>query len=96
MATIKPIGDRIVIRQEMHEEVTQGGIFIPETAAEKPAVGEVIAVGPGNYGENGERQPLMINVGDVVTFAKPAAVEIEVEKEKLLAIREHDVIAIIR
>lgn len=95
MTNLKPLGDRVVIRRLDAEEKTKGGIIIPETAKEKPQQGEVIAVGPGRWDEDGEKRlKLEVKVGDKVLFGKWAATEVKVQGEELLVVKEDDIIAI--
>ena len=89
---LKPLGDRIVIRQIDAEEVTASGIVLPDTAQEKPQRGTVLAVGEGRY-EDGERVPLDVVVGDEVIYAKYGGTEVTIDGEELLIIRESDVLA---
>lgn len=89
---LKPLGDRIVLRQIDAEEVTASGIVLPDTAQEKPQRGEVLAVGEGRY-ENGERVPLDVQAGDEVIYAKYGGTEITIDGEDYLILRESDVLA---
>ena len=89
---LKPLGDRIVIRQIEAEEVTASGIVLPDTAQEKPQRGTVLAVGEGRY-EDGERVPLDLAVGDEVIYAKYGGTEVSIDGEDLLILRESDVLA---
>ncbi len=89
---LKPLGDRIVIRQIEAEDVTASGIVLPDTAQEKPQRGEVLAVGEGRY-EDGVRVPLDLVVGDEVIYSKYGGTEVEIDGEDLLIIRESDVLA---
>lgn len=93
---LKPLGERIVIKVLSSEEVTSGGIVLPDTAKEKPQEGEVIAVGPGKLMDNGERSKMEVSVGDKIIFAKYAGTEVKVEGEKYLIISEKDVLAIVK
>jgi len=93
---IKPLGSRIVIEPIESEEVTSGGIFVPETAKEKPQKGTVVALGPGERNDSGERLPLDVAVGDIVLYAKYAGTEIKVEGKKVLIMKEADVLAILK
>jgi len=93
--TLKPLGDRVVVEPIEQEEVTSGGIVLPETAKEKPQQGFVKAVGPGARDEKGNRIPLDVKVGDRVLFAKYAGSEFKVEGKKLLILRESDIMAIV-
>jgi len=92
---MRPLGSRLVIEPIEQEEVTAGGIVLPETAKEKPQKGTVIAVGPGDRDENGKRIPMDVQVGDTVLFAKYAGTEIKYNGKKLLIMRESDVLAIL-
>ena len=92
-AQIKPMADRIVIRPTEKEETTKGGIFLPDTARERPQEGEVVAVGPGRYLNNGKRAEMELKAGDKVIYSKYAGTEIEVEDEELLVLGSNDVLA---
>jgi len=89
---LKPLGDRIVVRQISAEEVTASGIVLPDTAQEKPQRGEVLAVGDGRY-DDGERVPLDVQVGDEVIYSKYGGTEVTIDDEDLLILRESDVLA---
>ena len=92
---IKPLMDRIVIKVVDDVEKTQGGIFIPDSAKEKPQKGEVVAVGAGKTMENGEKEPMEVSVGDVVLYAKYSGTDVKMDgvEYKILSIK--DVLAII-
>ncbi len=92
---LKPLGSRVVIEPLESEEVTAGGIVLPETAKEKPQKGKVLSVGPGDRDEAGKRIQMDVNVGDTVLFAKYAGTEIKVDGKKLLILRESDLLAIV-
>lgn len=92
---LRPLYDRVVIRRLEEERVSAGGIVIPDTAAEKPIQGEVVAVGKGKVLDNGEVRPLEVKVGDKVLFGKYSGTEVKVGDEKLLVMREDDIMAII-
>ncbi len=93
---LRPLQDRIVVKPSEGEETTASGLFLPETAKEKPQQGEVIAVGPGRFDDEGEsRIPLDVKVGDIVLFAKYGGTEIKLESEKLLILKESDILAVI-
>jgi chaperonin GroES len=92
---IRPLHDRVVIRRTEEERTTPGGIVIPDTAAEKPIRGEVIAVGKGKILENGEVRKLDLKTGDKVLFGKYSGTEVKVDGEDLLVMREDDVMAVI-
>ena len=88
--SIKPLADRIVIKVIEDTEQTSGGIFIPDSAKEKPQKGEVVAIGLGKIGENGEREPMDVNVGDIILYAKYAGTDIKVDgvEYKILSIKD--------
>ena len=92
---LTPLGDRVVIKPTEEDEKTAGGIYIPETASkDKPVKGEVLAVGRGKRNEQGQIVPLEVKVGDKVIYSKYAGTEIKVEEQKLLIVREEDILAI--
>lgn len=90
---LKPLDDRIVIKQVEAEETTAGGIVLPDAAQEKSQRGEVIAVGPGRLLDNGERCPLSVAVGDEVLFGKYGGTDIEVDGVEVKILRESDILA---
>lgn len=90
---LKPLGDRIVVRPIEREEVTRGGIILPDTAKEKPQEGETIAVGPGKLSDEGTRIAMDVKVGDRVIYTKYGGTEVEIDREKLLIMHESDIIA---
>jgi chaperonin GroES len=90
---LDPLGDRVVVRPSSKEEVTKGGIVIPDTAKEKPQEGEVVAVGPGKMTEEGKRIPPDVKVGDIVVYAKYGGTEIKEGDEELIILRESDILA---
>ena len=90
---IHPMSDRVVIRPAQQEEMTKSGIFLPDTAKERPQEGEVVAVGPGRYLDNGKRMEMEIKAGDKVIYSKYAGSEIQVEDEELLVIGTNDILA---
>ena len=92
-AKLTPLGDRIVVKPLVKEEVTKGGIVLPDTAKEKPQEGEVVAVGSGRLSEDGKRLPLELKVGDRVLYAKFAGTEWKRDGEEFLILRENDVLA---
>lgn len=93
--SLKPLHDRIIVRPAKAEEVTRGGIIIPDTAKEKPMQGEVIAVGQGKQTEDGKVLALQVKPGDKVLYGKYAGTEVTVDSEELLIMRESDVFAIL-
>ena len=92
---IRPLHDRVVIRRMEEERTSAGGIVIPDSATEKPAQGEVVAVGKGKILENGDVRPLDVAVGDKVLFGKYGGTEVKVEGEDLLVMREDDITAVV-
>lgn len=94
MTNIKPIGDRVVVKPEAAEEKTSSGLFIPDTAKEKPQRGKVLFVGPGNV-ENGSRVELTVQAGDAVLYGKYAGTEITLDGEDVLIMRENDILGVI-
>ena len=92
---IRPLHDRVVVRRTEEERTSPGGIVIPDTAAEKPVRGEVIAVGNGKVLDSGDVRPLDLKVGDSVLFGKYSGTEVKVNGEELLVMREDDVMAVV-
>ena len=92
---LKPLGDRVVIRVLEQEEKTASGIFLPDTAKEKPSQGEVIAVGSGKLLDDGKRLALGVKVGDKIIFSKYAGTEVKFEGTDYLIVSERDILAII-
>ena len=92
---IRPLHDRLVVRRKEEERTTPGGIVIPDSAAEKPSTGEVIAAGKGKITDSGDVRALDVKVGDVVYFGKYAGTELKVDGEELLIRREDDIIAVV-
>ncbi len=93
--SLKPLGSRVVIEPIEQDEVTSGGIVLPETAKEKPQKGKILSVGPGDRDDAGKRIAMDVKVGDTVLYAKYAGTEIKVEGKKLLILKESDVLAIV-
>ena len=92
---LKPLGDRIVVKVLTREEKTKGGLFLPDTAKEKPTEGEVKAIGSGKVLDNGQKLPIEVKVGDHIIFSKYAGTEVKVDGEELVIFSERDVLAII-
>lgn len=93
---MRPLGDRVVVKPLEEEERTKGGIVLPDTAKEKPQHGEVVAVGPGAWDEEGEkRRPMDVKVGDRVLYGKYSGAEIKEDDEDYLILRESDILAIV-
>jgi len=93
MAKLEPLGDRVVIKPISREEVTKGGIVLPDTAKEKPQEGEIIAVGPGKLTEDGKRVAMEVKKGDRIIYAKYGGIEIKLDDEELIILRESDILA---
>lgn len=92
---LKPLGDKVVVKILESEEKTKGGIFLPDTAKEKPQQGKVIAVGPGRMLDNGTRSTIDLQVDNVVIFAKYAGTEVKVDGVEYLVISEKDILAVV-
>jgi len=94
MATkLQPLGDRVVVKPIPKEDVTKGGIVLPDTAKEKPQEGKVLAVGPGKMTDDGKRIAMDVKVGDVVLYAKYGGTEVKEDDEELIILRESDILA---
>lgn len=91
---IKPLADRLLVRPIEREQKTKGGIFLPDTAKEKPQEGEVLAVGPGKLSDDGNRIAMEVKVGDRVIYAKYGGTEIRLDDEELIILRESDILAV--
>lgn len=90
---IKPLADRVVVKVLKEEEKTSGGLFLPDTAKEKPQIAEVVAVGPGKV-EDGQRVAMEVKVGDHVIFAKYSGTEVKIDGVEYLILRESDILAV--
>ena len=90
---LQPLGDRLVVRPIEREEVTKGGIVLPDTVKEKPQEGEVLAVGPGRLSEDGKRIAMDVKVGDVVIYARYGGTEYKVDDKEIIILREVDILA---
>ncbi len=94
MATkLKPLADRLVVKPSEKEEVTKGGIVLPDTVKEKPQEGKILAVGPGRMSEDGKRIAMDVKVGDIVVYAKYGGTDIKIDDEDLVILRESDILA---
>jgi chaperonin GroES len=93
MAKIEPLGDRVVIKPTAQEEVSKGGIVLPDTAKEKPQEGKIVAVGPGRLTEDGKRIAMEVKKGDKVIYSKYAGTEFKLDDEELVIMREGDILA---
>ncbi len=92
---IRPLNDRILVKRLEEEEKTKGGIIIPDTAKEKPAEGEVVAVGPGRLNDKGNRIEPAVKVGDRVLFSKYGGTDVKLEGEDYLILREDDILGVV-
>ena len=92
---LRPLHDRVIVKRLEEERQSAGGIVIPDTAAEKPSMGQVVAVGPGKTGDNGKLQPMGAKAGDKVLFGKYSGQEFKMDNEDLLQMREDDIIGIV-
>jgi len=92
---LKPLGDRVVVEPSEREEMTASGIYVPETAKEKPQEGKIVAVGPGRKDDDGERIAMDVELGDRVLYAKYAGTEVKLEDKKYLILKESDILAIL-
>ena len=92
---IRPLSDRILVKRVEKDNVSKGGIIIPDTAKEKPMEATVVAVGNGKLMDNGETRPVAVSVGDTVLFSKYAGTEVKIEGDEHLILREDDIIGIV-
>ncbi|MBK9925643.1 MAG: co-chaperone GroES [Anaerolineales bacterium] len=92
---LKPLGGRVIVEPIEQEEMTAGGIILPETAKEKPQEGKILASGPGERDEDGKRIEMEVKVGDKVLYAKYSGTEVKVDGKKLLILRESDILAVV-
>jgi chaperonin GroES len=90
---LQPLGDRVLVKPMAKEEKTKSGIYLPDTAKEKPQEGEVVAVGPGKFDEAGKRIPMDVKVGDTVIYAKYGGTEFKVDDVEMMILRESDILA---
>ena len=93
VSKIQPLADRVVVKPIEREEVTKGGIVLPDTIREKPQEGKVVAVGPGRLSEDGKRITMDVKVGDIVVYSKYGGTEIKIDDEELMILRESDILA---
>jgi chaperonin GroES len=92
---LKPLGGRVIVEPIEQEEMTAGGIILPETAKEKPQEGKILAAGPGERDEDGKRIAMDVKVGDRILYAKYSGTEVKMDGKKLLIMRESDILAIV-
>jgi chaperonin GroES len=95
MSTVRPLEDRILVKPLDAETKTSSGLFLPESAKEKPMQGKVVATGPGKLLDNGKRQEMLVKKGDTVVFGKYAGTEIEIKNQKHLIVRESELLGLI-
>jgi chaperonin GroES len=95
MESVRPLGDRILVKRVSSETKTRGGIIIPDTAQEKPAEAQVVAVGPGAVRDDGSRRELLVKAGDRVLFGKYSGTEVVIDGEEHLILRESDVLGVL-
>lgn len=91
---VRPLNDRVLVQRLEEEEKTAGGIYIPDSAKEKPTRGKVIAVGSGRANDDGQRKPLDVKAGDEILFGKYAGTEIKIDGDELIIMREDDILAV--
>lgn len=94
--TLKPLSDKVVVQKLEPEEKTSGGIYLPDTAKEKPQEGKVIAVGPGSVDDKGQRKPMDVKEGDHVLYAKYSGTEVKLDGQEYLILSERDILAIVK
>ena len=92
---LKPLADRVIVKQSEAEEKTKSGILLPDAAKEKPTKGKVIAVGPGKLDDNGKRMEPGVKTGDSVYYGKYSGTDVEVDGEKLVILRESDILGVL-
>lgn len=92
---LKPLADRVIVRQNDAEEKTKSGIVLPDSAKEKPTKGKVLAVGPGKLDDNGKRHEVAVAVGDLVIYGKYSGTEVEADGEKFVILRESDILGVL-
>lgn len=95
ITSLRPLGDRVVVKPLARETVTKSGIVLPDTAKEKPQEGEIVAVGPGKVLDNGKRTTIEVKVGQHILFAKYSGTEVKAEGEEYLILRESDILGIV-
>jgi chaperonin GroES len=93
---LTPLHDRVIVRSAEPEEVSKGGIILPDTAKEKPQQGEVLAVGPGKIGDDGKTITMQVKVGDKILYGKYSGTEVSIDGEDVLIMRESDIFAVIK
>lgn len=92
---LKPLGDRVIVKQSAAEEKTKSGILLPDSAKEKPTQGKVIAVGPGKLDDKGKRMEIGVRAGDAIYYGKYSGTDVEIDGEKLVILRETDILGVL-
>ncbi len=92
---LRPLADRVIVKQTEAEEKTASGIYLPDAAKEKPTKGKVIAVGPGKFHDNGKRMEVGVRAGDTVYYGKYSGTDVEVDGEKFVILRESDILGVL-
>lgn len=92
---LNPLNDRVIVKQQEAEEKTASGIVLPDAAREKPTRGKVVAVGPGKANDEGKRAPVAVKAGEVVYYGKYSGTDVEVDGEKLVILREQDILGVV-
>ena len=95
VSTVKPLADRVFVKVSASEEKTAGGILLPDTAKEKPQIGEIVATGPGKRNDDGSRQELEVKIGDKVLYSKYAGTDIKLGSEEYVLLSEKDILAVV-
>ncbi|NJL81845.1 MAG: co-chaperone GroES [Chloroflexaceae bacterium] len=95
VSTVKPLGERVFVKVSPSEEKTQGGIFLPDTAKEKPQIGEIVQVGPGKRNDDGSYQPMEVKVGDKVLYSKYAGTDVKFGGDDYVLLSEKDILAVV-
>ena len=94
--SLKPLNDRVLVKRLESEERTASGLYIPDTAKEKPSKGEVVAVGPGKHADDGKLVPMAVKVGDMVLFNKYAGTEVKVDEDEYIIVKQNDILAVVK
>lgn len=95
VSTVKPLGDRVFVKVSVSEEKTAGGLYLPDTAKEKPQVGEIVAIGVGKRNDDGSRQEMEVKVGDKVLYSKYAGTDVKLGTDEYVLLSEKDILAIV-
>lgn len=92
---LKPLADRVIVKQQEAEEKTKSGLYLPDAAKEKPTKGKVIAVGPGKFDDHGKRMEIGVRAGDTVYYGKYSGTDVEIDGEKFVILRESDILGVL-